>query len=177
MRLRAVASRGRLKESLLFYQRLFEALAKHEVRYLLVGGLAVNLHGIPRMTMDVDVVIALDPDNIDRFIDTAQTLMLRPVLPVALADLADPMKRREWVEKRNLVAFALREQDSNTPTIDLILAVNLEFDAAYGRRVVRDLDGVTISLASVPDLIAMKRQSGRPQDEADIEQLEKLRYS
>jgi hypothetical protein len=158
----------------LFYQRLFESLAKHEVRYLLVGGLAVNLHGIPRMTMDVDVVIALDPENVDHFINAARELAMRPVLPIALADLADPNKRDEWVSRRNLIAFALREREPSAPTVDVLLAVDLAFDAAYKRRVVRDLDGVMISLAAVPDLIAMKRQSGRPQDENDIEQLGKL---
>ena len=158
----------------MFYQRLFEVLAKHEVRYLLVGGLAVNLHGIPRMTMDVDVVIALDPDNIDRFIDAARELMLRPVLPLALADLANDGKRDEWIKQRNLVAFALREDDTSAPTVDVLLAVDMSFDTAYDRRVVRDLDGVTISVAAILDLIAMKLQSGRPQDQDDIEQLRKL---
>jgi uncharacterized membrane protein YqjE len=62
----------------MFYQRLFAALARHNVRYLLVGGMAVNLHGIPRMTMDVDVIIALDPQNVDHFIAAANALGLRP---------------------------------------------------------------------------------------------------
>jgi hypothetical protein len=81
----------------MFYRRLFASLAAHDVRYLLVDGLAVNVHGIPRMTMDVDVIIALDPQNVDHFIAAAEELGLRPVLPVPLADLGDPAKRREWV--------------------------------------------------------------------------------
>ncbi len=40
----------------MFYLDLFKALEKHKVRYLLVGGLAMNLHGVPRATMDVDLV-------------------------------------------------------------------------------------------------------------------------
>ena len=45
----------------MFYLNLFKALEKHKVQYLLVGGLAMNLHGVPRTTMDVDLVLALDP--------------------------------------------------------------------------------------------------------------------
>ena len=59
----------------MFYQRLFASLAAHNVRYLLVGGLAVNVHGTPRMTMDVDVIIALDPQNVDHFIAAAEERM------------------------------------------------------------------------------------------------------
>ena len=158
----------------MFYQRLFAALAKHDVRYLLVGGLAVNLHGIPRMTMDVDLVIALDRENVDHFVGAARELGLNPIIPVSMADLADSKKRNDWITQRHLVSFALREQDPSRPTVDVLLAVDLAFDAAYGRRVIRDLDGVTIDLASIDDVIALKRQSGRPQDQADIEQLGKL---
>jgi len=158
----------------MFYQRLFATLARNEVRYLLVGGLAVNLHGIPRMTMDVDVIIALDPQNVDHFIAAAKELGLRPVLPVAMAELADPAKRKEWVEERNLVAFALHAQETGVPTVDVLLGVDLRFEEAYRRRVVRDLDGIAIDVASIKDLIAMKGESGREQDRYDIEQLQKL---
>jgi len=158
----------------MFYQKLFAALAEHRVRYLLVGGLAVNIHGIPRLTMDVDVIIALDPQNVDHFIAAAEELGLRPVLPVRLSELADPAKRREWVEQRNLVAFALRAGEAGAPTVDLMLGIELQFESAYRRRVVRDLDGIAIDVASIPDLIAMKDQSGREQDRHDIEHLRKL---
>jgi hypothetical protein len=158
----------------MFYQRLFASLAAHDVRYLLVGGLAVNVHGIPRMTMDVDVIIALDPQNVDHFIAAAEELGLRPVLPAPLADLGDPAKRREWVEPRNLVAFALRAPETGVPTIDVMLGLDLQFEPAYRRRVVRDLDGIAIDVASIADLIEMKDRSGRAQDRSDIEHLRKL---
>ena len=48
----------------MFYYELFEALHKAHVRYLVVGGLSVNLHGVPRVTADVDLVIAMDRKNI-----------------------------------------------------------------------------------------------------------------
>lgn len=158
----------------MFYKELFAALARNDVRYLLVGGLAVNLHGVPRMTMDIDVLIALDPQNIDRFVAAATDLGLRPVLPVALGDLADPAKRKDWVTHRNLVAFALRAPEASAPTVDILLAANLRFDDAYARRVARDLDGIAIDVAAVEDLIAMKQQSDREQDRSDIEQLRRL---
>ena len=71
----------------MFYLEVFRALEEHKVRYLLVGGLAMNLHGVPRMTMDIDLVIALDIKNLEGFIGAAVSLQLKPVLPIALSDL------------------------------------------------------------------------------------------
>jgi hypothetical protein len=48
----------------MFYLDLFRCLHEHDVRYLLVGGLAMNLHGVPRMTMDVDLILAMDDANL-----------------------------------------------------------------------------------------------------------------
>ena len=63
---------------------LFRALDARGVNYLLVGGLAMNIHGVPRMTLDIDVVQAMDEENLDRFIACAVEQGLEPVIPVPL---------------------------------------------------------------------------------------------
>ena len=55
----------------MFYLDLFRCLYQRDVGYLLAGGLAMNLHGVPWMTMDIDLVIALGERNIDAFIECA----------------------------------------------------------------------------------------------------------
>ena len=62
----------------MFYLELFRCLQKYDVRYLLAGGLAMNLHGVPRMTMDVDLVLALDDANVEAFLSCARELGLKP---------------------------------------------------------------------------------------------------
>ena len=62
----------------MFYLDLFAGLDRRRVDYLLVGGLAMNLHGVPRLTMDVDIVLALDEQNLARFVACAEELGLRP---------------------------------------------------------------------------------------------------
>ncbi len=52
----------------MFYLELFRKLQQRHVRYLVAGGLAMNLHGVPRMTMDVDLVLAFDHENLSAFI-------------------------------------------------------------------------------------------------------------
>ncbi|MDD5329282.1 MAG: nucleotidyl transferase AbiEii/AbiGii toxin family protein [Sulfuricella sp.] len=155
----------------MFYLDLFRSLERHRVRYLLVGGLAMNLHGVPRMTMDVDLALALDSANLQGFFDAVRELGLKPALPVSLEDLCDVGKRAEWVEKRNMIAFALQGAEKNVPTVDVLIGVELPFEQAYCRRETRDLAGVPISLASVEDMIALKEQAGRAQDISDIQHL------
>ena len=46
---------------------LFEALKKHDVKYVICGGLAVNLHGVPRMTADIDIILDMNQENLLRF--------------------------------------------------------------------------------------------------------------
>lgn len=159
----------------MFYIDIFKALARYKVRYLLVGGLAVNLHGIPRMTMDMDLVVALDAANLEGFVAAAASLGLKPVLPLPLSDLLDPAKRAHWVKERNMIAFALRPPQPDGPTLDLLLDPPINIDEAFARAVSRDLGSVTVALASVEDMILLKEESGRAQDLADLEHLRRIR--
>jgi hypothetical protein len=157
-----------------FYLELFRALEEHRVRYLLVGGLAMNLHGVPRMTMDVDLVLALDAKNIDQFMRCAQSLGLEPQVPVPVRALADPIARTRWIQQRHMIAFALSAPEPSAPTVDVLIAHPLDVDVASARAVVRDADGVAVRMASIEDMIALKSDTGRRQDADDVVHLRRL---
>lgn len=158
----------------MFYLELFKALQADDVRYVVVGGLAVNLHGVSRLTMDVDLIIALDGENLSRFARVAQRLGLKPVVPVALADLGDAAKVRGWIVEKHMLAFALRPPGRADPTIDLLMQPSVSFADAYARRVEKDLGGVRVSLACIDHLITLKTGTGRLKDESDISMLRSL---
>lgn len=158
----------------MFYLDLFRCLHTRDVRYLLAGGLAMNLHGVPRMTMDVDLVIALDDANIDAFLECARELGLKPQAPVLLESLKDADQRRSWIEEKHLIAFALVGA-SGMPTVDILLKHQLDFDSALTRAVVQNIDDVPVRIASVDDMIALKQNTGRRQDSDDVEHLLRLR--
>lgn len=61
-----------VRHAAMFYVDLFSALDRHKVDYLLIGGLAVSLHGVERATMDVDITVAMNPDNLSALIETAK---------------------------------------------------------------------------------------------------------
>jgi predicted nucleotidyltransferase len=158
----------------MFYLDLFRALQEQKVRYLVVGGVAVNLHGAERMTMDVDLMIAQDAENLPRFLAVARKLRLTPNLPVTLEQFCDAATLETWVRDKHMLAFQLRSPEIEAPSIDILVNPVVQFEPAYARRVRMDVQGVEISLAAVEDLVALKKGTGRAIDQSDIKALHRL---
>lgn len=158
----------------MFYLELFRALQEDKVRYLLVGGVAVNLHGAERMTMDVDLMVAQDAANLRRFLAVARQLRLRPNMPVTLEQFCDTATLESWVRDKHMLALQLRPPEAEAPSIDILVNPVVQFDAAYARRVRMNVQDVEISVAAVADLVALKSGTGRSIDLSDIRALQRL---
>ena len=161
----------------MFYLDLFTALDRHHVDYLLIGGLAVSLHGVERATMDVDITVAMTPDNLAHLTETAKELRLAPVLPVPLQSLTDIELLRQWHAERNLEAFALRTPDLAGVTVDVLLFPPVEFSGMAQRAIVINVADTPIRVVAIDDLIALKQAVGRPIDISDVEHLQRIRQS
>ncbi len=158
----------------MFYLDLFATLHRHQVEYVLIGGLAVALHGVERNTMDIDVCVVISPGNLQHLIEAAKELSLSPVLPVPLETLSQIETLQQWHQQRNLQAFALRTPDMAGVTLDVLLFPPVPPADMCQRAVRLNVAGTPVSLASVEDLIALKQCVGRPIDLADIEHLKRL---
>jgi hypothetical protein len=146
-------------------QRLLEALARHDVDYVVIGGVATQVHGHRRTTMDLDLTPGPDPENLRRLAAALDELEARPVDPelvdaeisatdperLAIAAIVPPLLTRHGQvhilkEPKGARAFAqLREA-----------------------ALVIEIDGADVAIASLDDLIRMKRAAGRPVDLDDI---------
>ena len=156
------------------YLDLFKSLQAHNIDYLLIGGLAMNLHGVPRMTMDVDLVIALDANNIAKLASCANELGLHPNVPVKLEDIADTAKRNALFSEKHLIALSLISSMPATPTVDIVIHHPLDFKQAFAKKVMRDIAGTPVLLACIEDMITLKKAAGREQDLSDIAHLERF---
>jgi hypothetical protein len=156
------------------YLDLFKSLQAHNIDYLLIGGLAMNLHGVPRMTMDVDLVIAMDANNITKLASCASELGLHPNVPVKLQDLADAAKRDALLTEKHLIALSLISNTPASPTVDIIIHHPLDFKQAFSKKVLRDIAGTPVMLACIEDMITLKKAAGREQDLSDITHLERF---
>lgn len=153
------------------FDRIFTALAKREVRYLVVGGVAVVLHGVPRFTADLDLVLAPDAANVLAALAALEELAYRPRAPVALREFADPALRRSWIDDKGLTVLGLWSPDHPATEIDLFVEEPLPFDEAFARATRIDLGTNRVAVASIADLIELKRRADRPMDREDIQRL------
>jgi predicted nucleotidyltransferase len=141
------------------------------VRYLVVGGVAVVLHGYLRTTLDLDLVLQLRRDNVDRALTALAELGFQPQVPVPLSSFADPQNRQTWHRERNMTVFSLWHPDHPGFAVDLFVQEPFDFDSVYARALRVPLEGLEVTVISREDLLAMKRAAGRPRDLEDIKAL------
>jgi ABC-type sugar transport system substrate-binding protein len=155
-------------------EQVLAALNTAGVRYLVVGGVAVVLHGHLRTTADLDLVVALDEGNARGAIRALESLGFRPRAPVPASQFADARARAEWIEGKGLTVFSMWSERVAGLEVDLFVEEPFEFEQGYARAVDVELDSTSAKVASLEDLLAMKRASGRPLDLADVEALEAI---
>jgi len=151
-----------------FLHRVCAALARARVRYAVVGGYAVALHGAVRGTVDVDIVLTWRKESLVRAEQALLEIGLVSRLPVSANEVHE--FRREYIENRDLVAWNFYNPTDPSEQVDVIIA----YDLANGRTQKVQTEQGPISLLGRRDLIEMKRESGRPQDLEDVRALESL---
>lgn len=155
-------------------RQIFSALNDAEVDYVVVGGLAVILHGYLRATADLDLAIGLSPGNAARGMRALASVGLQPRLPVAMEDFVDEDKRQDWLRNRNMLVFPLWDPNNPLRSVDVFIDEPIAFGDLLAEAVVKDMDGLKVRVASIPHLIEMKQRSGRPRDLEDIGKLRQI---
>jgi molybdenum cofactor biosynthesis enzyme MoaA len=91
----------------MLYERIFRELAQRKIRYMVIGGIAVNIHGYSRATGDLDIIISLKSDNIKKFIELVKNLGFVPRIPVKIEELNDRAKLEMWKKEKHLKVFSV----------------------------------------------------------------------
>jgi hypothetical protein len=139
---------------------LCRLLSAHRVEFLLIGGQAVIAHGYPRLTKDMDLWVRPTSDNGSKIL-------------AALQDFGTPLP--DFTPARFVDPATLLMLGRDPFRIDVLTHIpGIDFETAWQRRGSVTLDGVTIPLIAKQDLIANKKASGRLQDLADVEALERV---
>lgn len=141
------------------FKELLSILAKHEVRYLVIGGYAVMLYSEPRWTKDLDLWIAIDPTNA-RAVFNALKEFGAPLTNLTSEDFSEP---------------GYFYQMGNPPLrVDVMMEIpGGDFNAAWERRNTVSIGDDQVHFISREDLITVKLASGRDQDLKDVEALRK----
>ncbi len=156
-------------------EMIVSTLNQAGARYLIAGGLAVNAHGYVRYTKDIDLFIALDPQNVIASLRALMTIGFRPRVPVTPEQFAQPEQRELWRREKGMVVLQLWSDQHEATPIDVFVTEPLPFVEEYGRapqfEIAPDLWAPFVSLEG---LITMKRAAGRPQDLEDVRRLGRL---
>ena len=136
---------------------VFASFQGHDVRYVVIGGIATVLHGVPRATFDLDILIEATPENVRRLLDA----LLEAGLGTASLTTVDELLGNEITVFNDRVRLDVQ---TSTP--------GLGFEGAWRNRETMEYQGQTFHVVSRADLIASKRASGRAVDLEDVRLLE-----
>lgn len=159
----------------MYYLDVLTEFYKEEIRYLIVGGVSVNLHGVPRVTQDIDFILAPDEENILKVMKILRNLEYIPTLPVDPKGLTVPSQVTQWINEKNMIAFSFHHKTDNYKVIDIVISHNLDFEQAYRNVIIKQVGDINIYVATIDDIIKMKQITGREQDRSDIELLTKVK--
>ena len=155
-----------------YFLPILKALEGEDIRYVVVGGIATVLNGYPRLTGDIDLILDLaDRTNCTEVLKRLQNLKMTPRNPVNIFDFADPDKRREWVEEKGMLVFSLYSPLFPLLEVDLFVKDPMPFSELFNNSRIMVVENTKIRVASLDDLIFLKKLAGRPKDLEDIDNL------
>jgi len=148
------------------FESLVRTLNAEGVRFVVIGGLAMILHGSDYATVDSDFAIADDPENTEP--------LVRALAPLRPHPHNTTFEYFVWDARS--IAGAVISLATDAGDVDLLRVIPGvdSFEGLYGRSEVRKAYGETVRVASLADLIAMKRQADRPKDRNHLIELEAL---
>jgi hypothetical protein len=158
----------------MFYEQILSLLIRNEVRFAVVGGVAVVLHGVMRFTNDLDIIVDLEQENVRRLLLAMEQLHYRPRLAVDAKLVADPKVRADWMVNRNLKAFTFWNPDKQYREVDILLSESENPDF-FKRATVVSAGDLQVPVVSIEDLIDMKLRAGRKRDYDDVAALREVR--
>jgi hypothetical protein len=147
-----------------FYLDFLKLLEKHEVQYLLIGGFAVNFHGYPRTSHDMDIWSNPEPANAKKLL-------------AAIDEFGFDISILEGIYLKGKDAIKLPDADFNLRKIEILADVSglYDFEDAYAKKEVITYRGVPFNFLSYNDLIKSKSASWRYKDIEDIRMLEQIK--
>ena len=138
------------------FEQLLSTLARHNVGFLVVGGIALGIHGLQRSTGDIDIWTKPDPANARRVFDALREFGM----PLAAFDVGP----EDFAVPGRVVQFGLPPR-----RVDVITSVDgLEFDEAWEARAEMTVAGCRVPVISLIDLLRNKQAVDRPQDRVDV---------
>lgn len=159
---------------MIFYEEILRAFQKQKVKYVLVGGIAVNLLGSMRSTADLDILVEMSDDNLRKIVKILKSRGYRVKQPVDPMRIADRKTREDWIRNKHMKAFNFYKEDK-LKEVDIIIESPVSFEEVRKSIMRIKVDDLRLPVISIDKLIKMKRKTARAIDKLDIKELKKIK--
>ena len=159
---------------MMLYEEILREFQKHKIKYVLVGGIAVNLHGYLRSTADMDILVEMSDGNLGKVVGILKKEGYRVKQPVDPMGIADERTRNDWIRHKHMKAFNFYKE-AEFKEVDIIIESPVSFAEAKKSALRIKIDDTLLPVISIDNLIKMKRGTGRGVDKLDIEELKKIK--
>ena len=159
---------------MIIYEEILWAFQKQRVKYVLVGGIAVNLLGSLRSTADMDILLEMSDDNLAKVVTILKKKGYGVKQPVDPMGLADRKTRECWIKRKHMKAFNFYKE-GGLKEVDIIIDTPVSFEEARKDIIWIKSGDISIPVISIENLIKMKKNTGRSIDKLDIEELKKIK--
>ena len=151
-------------------------LAKAKVKYIVCGGVAVVLHGVERMTVDLDIALDFSALNVKKFLEVVDELGLISRAPIPPEILMDKHQRETLIKEKGAIVFTFVDPSNPFRMIDVMLTENNSYKTLRSESIIKRIGNFSSRIASKQQIIAMKRRVKplRDKDRFDIKALERL---
>jgi hypothetical protein len=151
------------------FEKIVRALNSAKVRYLVVGGLAVNAHGYARFTNDVDLVIRLTKADIVAAFEALAKIGYKPIAPITSGEFADPKTRKRLAKTKRMVVLQMWSDRHPETPVDIFVTEPFDYDAEDKVALVEHLSPkIPVRFVSIGTLIKLKTKANRAEDRIDI---------
>lgn len=148
---------------------IIRRLSEEKIKYTVIGGVAAVIHGVPRATFDLDIVLPFSPSNIKKFNKILKEFNLFPLVPINPLELSDKKKRNEWIKKKNAKVINFRDP-KNIFNLDVVLI----YDYNKLKKIAIEIEEVKFEVIEKNELIRLKSKAGRDIDIRDVKNLKEL---
>lgn len=159
---------------MIFYEEILKAFQKQKVKYILVGGMAVNLLGSMRSTADLDILVEMSDENLKKIVGIMKKYGYRVKQPVDPAKISDEKTRKDWIINKHMKAFNFYKE-KELREVDIIIESPVSFEEARKDIHRVKIGSLILPVISINHLIKMKKKAGRPIDKLDIKILNKIK--
>jgi predicted nucleotidyltransferase len=158
---------------MIIYEEVLREFQKQKVKYILVGGIAVNLHGYMRNTADLDILVKMTDKNLAKVVGILNRRGYHVKQPIDPMSIADKNTREDWIKNKHMKAFNFYKEDG-LKEVDIIIESAISYESARKNVKYIRIDDMALPVIGIRDFISMKKKSGRDLDKLDADVLKRI---